>query len=75
MHECLRGHAMQAWESLRVHGVNPLPELIRQDARIVNYLDTDSLQALMQVNRHLGDAPQRAVTLAGMIREILNTNT
>jgi adenylosuccinate lyase len=69
MHELLRGHAIQAWEAVQAGKPNPLAQQLRHDEEIHRFLgDTDPAE-LMDVARHVGDAPQRARKLAAAIRE------
>jgi adenylosuccinate lyase len=71
LHEILRGHAMQAWEALRLGQPNPLRALVAQDAEIGRYLSDDEIMALMDAGGYVGDAPARAHRLAGEIRAAL----
>lgn len=71
-HEWLRQASLQAWETLR-NGAdhNPLPDLLIADPSIQKYLAADRLQTLMDAKSHVGTAPQRALTLAQTIRDLL----
>jgi adenylosuccinate lyase len=71
MHERLRQHAMQAWSAMQAGQANPLGELILADAQLQRYLPEGRLRALMEGNTHLGDAPARALNLAGEIHQAL----
>jgi adenylosuccinate lyase len=72
MHERLREHAMTAWESLRKGQPNPLTHLVSQDPQINAYLGDGSLEFLMDATGHVGFAPERARTLASIIRKELD---
>ena len=71
-HERLRGHAMNAWESIRAGHENPLPALLAEDPEIRRYLEAGEIVALLEVESYLGDAPSRALALAREIREIIS---
>jgi adenylosuccinate lyase len=67
MHESLRQHAMQAWESVQSGGENPLGERLAADPQLVAYLAPSQIRLLMDAGHHVGDAPQRARRLAEAI--------
>ncbi len=71
MHERLRDHAMTAWQAVRQNQANPLVSLVRQDAVLNQYLPAEEIEALMQVDRYVGIAPQRARDLAQQIQSQL----
>ncbi len=70
MHERLRLHALSAWRVIQHGEENPLADLVAADAIFLQYLSSNELHALMDGHTHIGDAPQRARTLA---QEILRT--
>jgi adenylosuccinate lyase len=67
MHACLRQHAMQAWEDVQLGKENPLVELLVGDQQLARYMAPAEIRRLMDVSRHVGDAPQRARLLAEAI--------
>jgi adenylosuccinate lyase len=71
MHERLRGLAMQAWEAVSRGKANPLLDGILQDVQISEYLTEQEIRARMDAGSHVGDAPQRARSLAKIIRELV----
>jgi len=71
MHERLRSHSLEAWQALQTGGENPLTVRLRTDAELLRYLPEDEILALMDAHQHIGDAPQRALTLAQTIREVI----
>ena len=71
MHEKIREHAMAAWEAVRDGRANPLAEFISGDPDLLAYLAAAELAALMDASGYVGDAPQRARTLAGQVRSAL----
>jgi adenylosuccinate lyase len=72
VHERLRTHAMQAWEDVRAGQSNPLVELVSRDEFFLEYLGADQLRQLMDVQGHLGNAPDRARELAGTVRQAVS---
>jgi len=68
MHERLRMHAMQAWETIRDGEDNPLIILLTQDPEITRYLPRMDVETTLDAAQYLGDAPQRARELAEEIR-------
>jgi adenylosuccinate lyase len=71
MHEQLRELAMRAWDSIEKGEENPLIELVSKEQDFLEYLKAEDLQELLKVSDYLGDAPQRACELSGIIREAL----
>jgi adenylosuccinate lyase len=71
MHERLRQHAMQAWESVQSGDENPLVEQLSGDPQLTHYLAPAEIRRLMDASRHVGDAPRRARLLAQAILDAL----
>lgn len=71
MHELLRELAQQAWGALFLGKPNPLPELIKRNAQIRQYLSADEIAPLMEASAHIGIAPRQARWLAGKIRQVI----
>lgn len=71
LHEVIRQHSLSAWEALRQDQPNPLIGLLQTDAHFTNLIPADEIPGLLTADSHVGDAPQRARNLAGMIREAL----
>ena len=71
MHERIRMHTMQAWETLRAGGENPLLASLCQDEELTRYLSADEIRTLMDARTHVGDAPARARALAHQIQQTL----
>jgi adenylosuccinate lyase len=70
MHERLRSHAMEAWQSVQSGEVNPLESSIVTDLEFRRYLSEADLRSLMKAGGHVGDAPKRARMLAQTIRKV-----
>ena len=71
MHEVLREIAMQAWAHVEAGHPNPLEEMLAQDERLMAHLPADAIRTAIDVRDYVGDAPERALTLAKKIRETL----
>jgi adenylosuccinate lyase len=69
MHERLRRHAQAAWEAVREGAENPLAERVCRDPSFLEYLPQEELRSLLDADRHVGDAPQRARTFVETIRQ------
>jgi adenylosuccinate lyase len=67
MHERLREHALQAWAAIQSGRPNPLPGLLANDSELLGYLTPQQLAELMFVDEYVGDAPQRARSLASSL--------
>jgi adenylosuccinate lyase len=70
LHEAIREAALAAHDALAHGGDNPLAQLLVDDARITALLDPAEVRALLDPSRYVGDAPERARTLAGKIDEL-----
>jgi adenylosuccinate lyase len=77
MHEVIRQHSMAAWDALQEDPAapNPLPNLLAADPNVLAFLPAKRVQALLDATGYVGDAPQRARNLAGMIRSTLGSMT
>ena len=71
LHEIIREHAMTAWGEVRAGRPNPLVEALCADPRITQYAPRNILHAWLDASDYVGDAPQRARDLAGMLRRHL----
>jgi adenylosuccinate lyase len=70
LHEALREAAMRAYETLASGGDNPLGRLLVDDERITAHLDPAEVRALLDPGDHIGDAPERARAVAGLIEKL-----
>ena len=70
MHETLRINSMIAWTDIQNGKKNPMMELLVSDKLVKKYLNKDQLEKLMEVENHIGDAPERAKKLVKIIRVI-----
>jgi adenylosuccinate lyase len=71
MHEVIRLHSLAAWSAIEGGEVNPLSERLAADPQVLAFLPAERVQALLDAENYVGDAPQRARGLAGAIRETL----
>ncbi|MFA6081160.1 MAG: adenylosuccinate lyase [Patescibacteria group bacterium] len=70
IHEALRINSMIAWTDIQNGKKNPMLELLSEDKLISKYLNKDQLEKLMEVETHIGDAPERARQLVKIIKKI-----
>jgi adenylosuccinate lyase len=71
MHECLKNISMQAWSAIQTGAQNPMTQLLIKDKSISRYLTEKEILHLMDVTHHIGNAPQRALTLVKEIKKIV----
>ena len=64
MHEKLRQHALQAWAAVQAGQTNPLADRLAADLDLRQYLPEVEIRLLMDASQYVGDAPQRARSLA-----------
>lgn len=69
IHARLREHAMKAWEAVQAGQMNPLRDMILNDAEFSGYLPAEEIAKLLQIDQYLGIAPQRARELANRIKQ------
>ena len=69
MHEVIREHSLTAWPLVQQGLENPLDQLLSTDPRILQYLSTDEVLALLDASEYLGDAPARAHLIASAIAQ------
>ena len=70
MHEVLRINSMIAWTDIQNGKKNPMMQLLLNDKLVSKYLNKNQLEKLMEVENHIGDAPERARKLVKLIRVI-----
>lgn len=68
LHEVIREHSLAAWAELQAGRPNPLAALLAADGRITVHVTPAEVMALLDASGHVGDAPERALALAGSIR-------
>lgn len=70
MHEVLRINSMIAWGDIQSGKKNPMIDLLIKDKLVSKYLNKNQLEKLMEVENHIGDAPERAKKLVKIIKQI-----
>lgn len=70
MHETLRINSMIAWTDIQNGKKNPMMQLLMNDKLISKYLNKNQLEKLMEVETHIGDAPERAKKLVKIISNL-----
>ncbi|MEK9169477.1 MAG: adenylosuccinate lyase [Patescibacteria group bacterium] len=70
MHEVLRIKSMIAWGDIQNGKKNPMIDLLIKDKLVSKYLNKNQLEKLMEVENHIGDAPERAEQLVKIIKRI-----
>ncbi|MEK7597936.1 MAG: adenylosuccinate lyase [Patescibacteria group bacterium] len=70
MHEVLRINSMIAWTDIQKGKKNPMMQLLLGDKLVNKYLNKTQLEKLMEVENHIGDAPERAKKLVKIIKNI-----
>ena len=73
MHEVLREISMEAWKQIRTSETNPMEKLLMGNKEIGKYLTKAEIKKLLDAKGHVGNATQKALTLAEKIRKILKT--
>lgn len=73
MHEVLRDVAMQAWAHVEAGQSNPLEDMLTQDQRLLAHLTDDAIRTAIDARDYIGDAPERAKSLATRIRKTLTS--
>jgi adenylosuccinate lyase len=68
MHEIIREHSLAAWADMAAGQPNPLPSRLATDRRITRYLTPAQVVDLLDASHYVGDAPERAMRVAGEIR-------
>lgn len=71
MHENIREQALKAWDAVRSGKVNPLIELLADNPSLRTYLDESQIRTALEGENYLGDASQRARSLAERIIKTL----
>ncbi len=68
VHELLRTLSLEAWSEISVGKPNPLTHMLRENRTLQRYLSEAEIVGAMQVEKHVGDAPERALAFAERIR-------
>ena len=71
LHEVIREHSLVAWQALQAGEPNPLAANLLADPRVSSLIDGEAGLRLLDASDYVGDAPQRAREMAGVIRSAL----
>jgi len=71
LHEVIREHSLVAWQALQAGEPNPLAANLLADPRVSGLVDEETGLRLLDASDYVGDAPQRAREMAGVIRAAL----
>lgn len=72
MHEVIRKQSLVAWSAVELGEPNPLTDLLTGNPDVLHYLPAGEVAELMNAGEYVGDAPQRARTLAEEIRKAVS---
>ena len=75
LHEVIREHSLTAWAALQAGQPNPMADLLTADARITDFVPPAVVPTLLDATEHVGDAPERAMTVAAAMRAAVQTAT
>jgi adenylosuccinate lyase len=70
-HEIIREHSMVAWAALRSGQDNPLVDGFAEDPRVNAFASPDEVRGWFYAADYVGDAPERARTMAEAIEQSL----
>lgn len=70
MHEVIREHSLEAWAEVQMGRENPLKRLMSSDPRIIALIPAEEVLTLLDASVYIGDAPERARTIASELRGI-----
>jgi adenylosuccinate lyase len=71
IHEIIREHSLKAWEKVQHGEENPLKNMLRTDSHITQFVPPEIMDETLNANNYIGDAPERAKSLASLIRQQL----
>jgi len=71
VHERLRQHSLAAWEAVQAGKPNPLLNQLTTDTVLLRYAQPARMRDLLDVRGYVGQAPERARTLARTLRQRL----
>ncbi|MBI2330238.1 adenylosuccinate lyase [Candidatus Daviesbacteria bacterium] len=70
IHEELREISMKAWEAIQDGNPNPMEGLLEENLFLKQYLKPVEIIEILDAKNHIGNAKERALTLAGQIKKI-----
>lgn len=69
IHEELRKISQLAWQEIADEKPNPMKEILEKSDMIKKYLSASEIDKYLDVNSHVGTAPERAIKLADKIKK------
>ncbi|KKQ37787.1 MAG: Adenylosuccinate lyase [Candidatus Roizmanbacteria bacterium GW2011_GWA2_37_7] len=70
MHEVLRETSLQAWTAIQNGQENPMIKLLAHNPKISKYLKKEQIEKLLDVRKHIGTAPERALKIVQIISKL-----
>lgn len=71
MHETLKNISLKAWKDVQEEETNPMANLLTESAEIKKYVSKEKIYVLLDVSKHVGNAPQRAKQLLNEIEKLI----
>ena len=68
MHEILRVISLSAWQEIQNGRANPLEKELITNKEIKKYLEQKTVEKLLNIKNHIGDAPEKALNLIKIIK-------
>jgi adenylosuccinate lyase len=72
LHEVIREHSMAAWAAIQSGAPNPLAERLAADERILRFVSSQRVRALLDAAAYVGDAPERARKIVRVVRSTIS---
>ena len=72
IHEVLREISMRAWKEMHEGKPNPMEDLLTSNPEIGKYLNSAEVMKLMDAKNHVGNAKEKALTIAKKIANLEN---
>ncbi len=70
MHEILKNISLIAWKEVQEGKANPMPGLLTGNEDIKKYVSEEKIRVFLNVNQHVGTAPERARQLVSEIKKL-----
>jgi len=70
MHEILKNISLIAWKEVQEGKINPMSGLLTGNEDIKKYVSEEKIRVFLNVNQHIGTAPERARQLVSEIKKI-----
>jgi adenylosuccinate lyase len=72
IHEILRNISLIAWSEIQVGKPNQMEKLLLTNGQLLQFLSTTEIKSLLNVAKHIGNAPKRAQQLCQKLRKELS---